>query len=258
MALAAGLVQSARLCAACSRGRQHRPRKTTVSLRLLAYLRALQLAGDFSVKRAADHGSGAATLLPSTVEERQLRQLDLDAKEPAPAGLIVAEEAEERVHFMVKDELGLVSEDPEVVKHSLPQANGVSGADVPVGTSADGARGAGVGAEVPTRSTAQAAQTKGIDTRATKGKKVVAAAGDRPFREQEKDELFVLFEADFLTRDRDGDGVISPAEFRRVGVHRSLSKARVDKIFREADAGQDGVLSFSEYLDAVSNMEGSA
>ena len=104
-----------------------------------------------------------------------------------------------------------------------------------------------------------AAHTKGIDTRATKkGIKVVAAAGDRPFREQEKDELFVLLEADFLTRDRDGDGVISPAEFRRVGVQRSLSKARVDKILREADADQDGVLGFSEYLDAVSNLEVSA
>ena len=127
------------------------------------------------------------------------------------------------------------------------------------GTSAGGARGAGVGAEVPARGAAQAAHTKGIDTRATKkGIKVVAAADDRPFREQEKDELFVLLEADFLTRDRDGDGVISPAEFRRVGVQRSLSKARVDKILREADADQDGVLGFSEYLDAVSNLEVSA
>ena len=127
------------------------------------------------------------------------------------------------------------------------------------GTSAGGARGAGVGAEVPARGAAQAAHTKGIDTRATKkGIKVVAAAGDRPFREQEKDKLFVLLEADFLTRDRDGDGVISPAEFRRVGVQRSVSKARVDKILREADADQHGVLSFSEYLDAVSNLEVSA
>ena len=110
-----------------------------------------------------------------------------------------------------------------------------------------------------TRSAAQAAQTRGIDTRATKkGKKDVAAAGDRPFMKQEEDELFVLMEADFLTRDRDGDGVISPAEFRRVGVQRSLSKARVDKILREADADQDGVLGFSEYLDAVSNLEVSA
>ncbi len=30
------------------------------------------------------------------------------------------------------------------------------------------------------------------------------------------------------------------------------------KILREADADQDGVLSFSEYLDAVSNLEVSA
>ena len=72
------------------------------------------------------------------------------------------------------------------------------------------------------------------------------------------DKLFVLLEADFLAKDRDGDGVISPAEFRRVGVQRSLSKARVDKILREADADQDGVLGFSEYLDAVSNLEVSA
>ena len=65
-------------------------------------------------------------------------------------------------------------------------------------------------------------------------------------------------EADFLTRDRDGDGVISPAKFRRVGMQRSVSKARVDKILREADADQDRVLSFSEYLDAVSILKVSA
>ena len=67
-----------------------------------------------------------------------------------------------------------------------------------------------------------------------------------------------MMKAGFQSRDRDGDGVISPAEFRRVGVERSLSKARVDKILREADADQDGVLSFSEYLVAVSNVEVSA
>ena len=38
----------------------------------------------------------------------------------------------------------------------------------------------------------------------------------------------------------------------------SLSKARIDKILREADADQDGVLSFSEYLGAVSSVAGSA
>ena len=112
---------------------------------------------------------------------------------------------------------------------------------------------------MPARGAVLAAHTKGIDTRATKkGIEVFAAAGDRPFREQEKDELFVLLEADFLTRDRDGDGVISPAEFRRVGVQRSLSKARVDKILREADADQDGVLGFSEFLVAVSSVDVSA
>ena len=72
------------------------------------------------------------------------------------------------------------------------------------------------------------------------------------------EELFALLEADFLAKDRDGDGVISLAEFRRVGVERSLSKARVDKIWSEADADQDGVLSFSEYLGAVSSAAGSA
>ena len=35
-------------------------------------------------------------------------------------------------------------------------------------------------------------------------------------------------------------------------------EARRDKAFREADADQDRVLSFSEYLDAVSNLEVSA
>ena len=41
-------------------------------------------------------------------------------------------------------------------------------------------------------------------------------------------------------------------------MQRSLSKARVDKSLREADADQDAVLGFSEYLDAVSNVEVSA
>ena len=157
----------------------------------------------------------------------------------------------------MKDDMGVVSKDPEVVKRSLPQGNGVSGADVPRGTPAVGAL--PLVLAVPARSTVQAAQTKAIDTSVTKkSKKVVKSAGDRPSKEQHEDELFVLMEADFLSRDRDGDGVISPAEFRRVGVERSLSKARVDKIWRKADADQDGVLSFSEYLGAASLVGGSA
>ena len=91
-----------------------------------------------------------------------------------------------------------------------------------------------------------------------KGIEVVAAIGDWPRREQEMDELFALVEADFLAMDWDGDGVISAAEFRRVGMQRSLSKARVDKILREADADQDGVLGFPEFLVAVSRLEVSA
>ena len=151
----------------------------------------------------------------------------------------------------MKDDMDIVSKDPEVVKRSLPQGKGVSGADVPWGTPVVGAL--PLVLAVPTRSTVQAAQTKAIDTSVTKkSKKVVKSAGDRPSREQHEGELFVLMEANFQARDRDGDGVISPAEFRRVGVERSLSKARVDKILREADADQDGVLSFSEYLTAVS------
>ncbi len=113
--------------------------------------------------------------------------------------------------------------------------------------------------EVAARDAAHAAHTEGIVTRATKkGIEVVAAIGDRPLREQEMDELFALLEADFLAKDRDGDGVISAAEFRRVGVQRSLSKARVDKILREADADQDAVLVFSEFLVAVSSVDVSA
>ena len=152
--------------------------------------------------------------------------------------------------------MDLVSKDPEVGKRSLPLGNGVSGADVPRGGPAVGAL--PLVLAVPTRSTVQAAQTKAIGTSATKkSKQVVKSAGDRPSWEQHQG-LFVLMEADFLYRDRDGDGVISPAEFRRVGVERSLSKARVDKILREADADQDGVLSFSEYLGAASLVGGSA
>jgi len=124
------------------------------------------------------------------------------------------------------------------------------------GTSAGGVRGAGVGAEVAAR---DAAHAESATKRATKkGMEVVGAIGDRPLKEQEMDELFALVEADLLANTREGDGVISSAEFRRVGVQRSLSKARVDKILHEADADQDGVLGFSEYLDAVSNLEVSA
>ena len=120
------------------------------------------------------------------------------------------------------------------------------------GTSAGGAPGV-VGAEV---AASDAVHAERATERATKkGMEVVGAIGDRPLKEQEMDELFALVEADFLANNRDGDGVISSAEFGRVGVQRSLSKARVDKILREADADQDGVLSFSEYLDAVSNWE---
>ena len=125
------------------------------------------------------------------------------------------------------------------------------------GTSAGGVRGAGVGAEVAARDAAHSARATKRATK--KGIEVVAAIGDRPLRVQEVDELFALLEADFLAKDRDGDGFISLAEFRRVGVQRSLSKARVDKIVREADADQDGVLGFPEFfLVAVSSLEVSA
>ena len=121
------------------------------------------------------------------------------------------------------------------------------------GTSAGGVRGAGVGAEVAAR---DAGHAERATKRATKkGMEVVGAIGDRPLKEQEMDELFALVEADFLANDRDGDGVMSSAEFRRVGVQRSWSKARVDKILREADADQDGVLGFPEFLVAVSWLE---
>ena len=152
--------------------------------------------------------------------------------------------------------MDLVSKDPEVGKRSLPLGNGVSGADVPRGNPAVGAL--PLVLAVPSMSTVQAAQTKAIDTSAKKkSQKVVKSAGDRPSWEQHQG-LFVLMEADFLSRDWDGDGVISPAEFRRVGVERSLSKARVDKIWRKTDADQEGVLSFSEYLGAASLVGGSA
>ena len=124
------------------------------------------------------------------------------------------------------------------------------------GTSAGGVRGAGVGAEVAAN---DAAHSERATKRATKkGMEVVGAIGDRPLKEQEMDELFALVEADFLANDRDGDGAISSAEFRRFGVQRSLSKARVDKILREADVDQDGVLGFPEFLVAVSRLEGAA
>ena len=140
--------------------------------------------------------------------------------------------------------------------HAVP----LGGSDgVKRGTSAVGVRGAGVGAEVAARVAAHAAHTEGSATRATKkGIEVVAAIGGWPRREQEMDELFALVEAEFLAMDRDGDGVISAAELRRVGMQRSLSKARVDKMLREADADQDGVLGFSEFLATVSSLDFSA
>ena len=94
--------------------------------------------------------------------------------------------------------MGLVSKDPEVGKRSLPLGNGVSGADVPGETSAVGAL--PLELLVPTRSSAQAVQTKSIGARARKkSAKVVAATGGRPSREQQEDDLFVLMEE--LTED---------------------------------------------------------
>ena len=120
------------------------------------------------------------------------------------------------------------------------------------GTSAGVARGV-VGAEV---AASDAAHAERVTKKATKkGMEVVGAIGDRPLKEHERDELFALVEAAFLANDRDGDGAISSAEFRRVGVQRSVSKARVGKILREADADQDGVLGFPEFLVAVSRLE---
>jgi hypothetical protein len=99
---------------------------------------------------------------------------------------------------MVKDEMGLVSKDPEVGKRSLPLGHRVPGADVQEETSAVGAL--PLELLVPTRSSAQAVQTKSIGARARKkSAKVVAAAGGRPSREQQEDDLFVLMEE--LTED---------------------------------------------------------
>ena len=62
--------------AATCRGRQHCQGRTAFWLQLGAWLCALRLAGDVSGKRAVDHGSVAAELLPPTMDERQLWQLD--------------------------------------------------------------------------------------------------------------------------------------------------------------------------------------
>ena len=137
--------------------------------------------------------------------------------------------------------------------HAVP----LGGSDgVKRGNPAVGVRGAGVGAEVAARDAAHAVHTEGSAARAAmKGIEVVAAIGGWLRREQEMDELFALVEADFLAMDWDGDGVISAAELRRVGMQRSLSRARVDKFLREADANQDGVLGFSEFLATVSSLD---
>ena len=66
---------------------------------------------------------------------------------------------------MVKDEMGLVSKDPEVGKRSLPLGHGVPGADVQEETSAVGAL--PLELLVPTRSSAQAVQTKSIGARSS-------------------------------------------------------------------------------------------
>ena len=94
--------------------------------------------------------------------------------------------------------MGLVSKDPEVGQRSLPLGHRVPGADVQEETSAVGAL--PLELLVPTRSSAQAVQTKSIGARARKkSAKVVAAAGGRPSREQHEDDLFVLMEE--LTED---------------------------------------------------------
>ena len=50
---------------------------------------------------------------------------------------------------------------------------------------------------------------------------------------------------------RGGVGDVPLAEFLG-GAQRSLSEARANKLFRATDADRDGVLSFTEYLVAVS------
>ena len=70
---------------------------------------------------------------------------------------------------MVKDEMGLVSKDPEVGQRSLPLGHRVPGADVQEETSAVGAL--PLELLVPTRSSAQAVQTKSIGARARKAQR---------------------------------------------------------------------------------------
>ncbi len=94
--------------------------------------------------------------------------------------------------------MGLVSEDSEVGKLSLPLGHGDPGADLPEETSAVGAMPLELLAAA--RSTVQAMRTKSIGARdRKKSAKVVAAAGGRPSREQQEDDFFVLMEE--LTED---------------------------------------------------------
>ena len=129
---------------------------------------------------------------------------------------------------------------------------GSSASTIPIVGADDGRavfRGAGAGAEGPTKFSAK---TKGNQAKATqKDRKAGAAAGGRPASKLEEDELFVLEDAVSRSLSRGGVGDVPLAEFLG-GAQRSLSEARANKLFRATDADRDGVLSWDEYLVAVS------
>ena len=68
------------------------------------------------------------------------------------------------------------------------------------------------------------------------------------------DLLYVSRGADFVSSDRDGDGTISLPEFRLASRRISVSAFRpveVEEIFHFVDKNKNGVLSVTEYLNAV-------
>ena len=66
---------------------------------------------------------------------------------------------------------------------------------------------------------------------------------DPPHTKREQNQLFKEIEADFLSNDDDGDGVISFSELQR------LVPGRDWELFREADLDRDGVIGFVDFLN---------
>lgn len=59
----------------------------------------------------------------------------------------------------------------------------------------------------------------------------------------------------FRQFDRNNDGVLSKREVRNMlrPLHNDIDPADIDKIIEKADTNRDGVISFKEFMNAITN-----